>query len=205
MRLSRQRADGTGGFENLSDANDVPQSWLPNGRSLAVVRQSSTTGADILVLDVDNQSTQPFANSAANETSPVFSPDGRWMVYVSDETGRREVYVRAYPGPEGKWQISSGGGVEPAWNRNGREVFYRSGSKMMSVTVQTEQGFAADQPHMLFEGRYRFAPYPTANYDVSLDGQRFLMLKPAEVPITDIHVVLNWINRVDDQLAASEK
>jgi serine/threonine-protein kinase len=158
-----------------------------------------------MILDIDDHSTRPFANSAANETSPAFSPDGRWMLFVSDETGRREVYVRAYPGPEGKWQISSGGGVEPSWNRNGREVFYRAGSKMMSVTVRTEQGFSADQPQVLFEGRYRFAPYPTPNYDVSTDGQRFLMLKPAEAPIAGIHVVLNWLNRVDEQLAATTK
>ena len=89
-----------------------------------------------------------------NESAPQFSPDGHWLAYVSDESGRYETYVQPYPGPGGKRQISTDGGTEPVWNRNGRELFYRSGNKMMAVDITTQPGFAAGKPRMLFEGPY---------------------------------------------------
>jgi eukaryotic-like serine/threonine-protein kinase len=76
---------------------------------------------------------QPFLRTPFNESAPQFSPDGRWLAYVSDESGRYEIYVQLYLGPGGKWQISTEGGTEPVWNRNLRELFYRSGDKMMAV------------------------------------------------------------------------
>jgi eukaryotic-like serine/threonine-protein kinase len=96
-----------------------------------------------------------------------------------------------YPGPGGKWQISTEGGTEPAWNRNGRELFYRSGDKMMAVDIATQPSFAAGKPRVLFAGRYEPTPATFPNYDVSPDGQRFLMLKPGEAAPTQINVVLN--------------
>jgi len=103
--------------------------------------------------------------------------------------------VQPYPGPGGKWQISTEGGNEPAWNPNGRELFYRSGDKMMAVDIATQPGFAAGKPRVLFEGQYARTLFTIPNYDISLDGQRFLMLKPiesAETAPTQINVVLNW-------------
>jgi hypothetical protein len=97
---------------------------------------------------------QPFLRTPFNETAPQFSPDGRWLAYISDESGRDEIYVQPYPGPGGKWEISTEGGTEPVWNPNGQELFYRSGDKMMAVDVTTQLGFAAGKPRMLFEGPY---------------------------------------------------
>jgi eukaryotic-like serine/threonine-protein kinase len=125
------------------------------------------------------------------------SPNGRWLAYASDESGRREIYVRAFPGPGGTWQMSTDGGNEPLWNANGRELFYRNGDAVMSVEVNTAQGFASGKPRVLFTGRYRRGSnwWARPNYDVSPDGQRFLMLKNVggdSPPPTDVAVVLNW-------------
>jgi hypothetical protein len=128
--------------------------------------------------------------------------------YISDESGRYEIYVQPYPGPGGKWQISTEGGMEPVWNRNGRELFYRSGDKMMAVDVTTLPSFSVGKPKMLFEGRYARSPCPTSNYDVSPDGQRFLMLKPTEqeqsTP-TQINVVLNWFEELKRRVPTGTK
>ncbi len=107
--------------------------------------------------------------------------------------------MQPYPGPGGKWQISTDGGVEPVWNRDGRELFYRNGGKMMAVDIATQPGFAAGKPRMLFEGRYQLSPVQTEDYDVSPDGQRFLMLKAneqAQAAPTQINVVLNWFEEL---------
>src|ERR1700676_3906504 len=97
---------------------------------------------------------EQFFRTRFNETTPRFSPDGRWLSYISDESGRYEVYVQPYPGPGGKWQISTEGGTEPVWNPNGRELFYRSGAKMMVVDIATQPNFVPGKPRMLFEGPY---------------------------------------------------
>ncbi|PYV20907.1 MAG: hypothetical protein DMG27_21925, partial [Acidobacteria bacterium] len=131
-----------------------------------------------------------------NESAPIFSPDGRWIAYQSDESGRGEIYVRPFPGPGGKTLISPEGGTQPVWARNGRELFYRNGDKMMAAAVETEPVFAAVKPKLLFEGHYETGIYTyLANYDVSLDGRRFLMIKASEheVAATQINVVLNWL------------
>jgi eukaryotic-like serine/threonine-protein kinase len=103
--------------------------------------------------------------------------------------------VQPYPGPGGKWQISTDGGNEPVWNRNGRELFYSSGDKMMAVEITTEPSFSVGKPRMLFEGPYVGANDTFPGFDVSPDGQRFLMLKPTteqQAAPTQINVVLNW-------------
>jgi serine/threonine-protein kinase len=139
-----------------------------------------------------------FLQTPFNESAPMFSPDGRWMAYGADESGRNEIYVRPYPGPGGKWQISADGGGAAVWNPSGRELFFRSGDRMMAVDVTTQPTFAAGKPRLLFEAR-QYVPNSLVglrpNYDVSPDGQRFLMLKPTqqqETALTQIHVVLNW-------------
>jgi Tol biopolymer transport system component len=151
---------------------------------------------------------QPFLRTQFDEAAPRFSPDGRWLAYVSDESGRYEIYVQPYPGPGGKWQISTEGGTEPVWNPNGRELFYRSSDKMMAVDIATQSGFAAGTPRILFEGRYEPAPFPVANYDVSRDGQRFLVLKlseEAQSAPTQINVVLNWFEELKQKVPTGKK
>src|SRR5579864_6838001 len=196
-----QLADGSGGLEQLAkgDYNQYESSWSPDGQILAFVEANPTTGYDIWVLRMSDRKAQPFLRTRFNEATPRFSPDGRWLAYMSDESGRFEIYVQPYPGPGGKWQISTEGGTEAVWNPNGRELFYRSGNKMMAVDITTQPGFSAGKSRMLFEGQYQPTPTTSPNYDVSSDnGQRFLMLKPVEQAAgpTQINVVLNWFEEL---------
>jgi serine/threonine-protein kinase len=214
-----QLADGSGGLERLTTSEfvQIPGSWSPDGQSLAFSEVNATTGYDIWVVRLGGPSSgsgqvrksEPFLRTQFNEAAPQFSPDGRWLAYISDESGRKEIYVQPYPGPGGKWQISTEGGAEPLWNRNGRELFYRSGKKMMAVEITTKPSFSAGTPKVLFEGQYQSLPtISTPNYDVSPDGQRFLMLKPIEAAQsapTQINVALNWFEELKRRVPTGTK
>jgi len=200
-----QLADGSGGAERLttSNLNDVTSSWSPDGQTLAFQESAPGAGFDLWVFRLSDHKAQPFLQTRFNEISPRFSPDGRWIAYASDESGRYEIYVQPYPGPGGKWQISSEGGTEPVWARNG-ELFYRNGDKMMAVGTTTRSTFSADKPKVLFEGRY--ATYNTMPaYDVTPDGQRFLLAKTSEQGPQEINVVLNWFEELKRSLPAGTK
>jgi Tol biopolymer transport system component len=143
----------------------------------------------------------PFSQQYA-----TFSPDGRWIAYQSNESGRMEIYVRPYPGPGGHDLVSTNGGMEAAWSRDGRELFYREGNRLMVVTVDTSAGFKAGLPRMLFEGYI-----PTIggiNYDVSPDGQRFVMVQGAaqrdEVPFArgEVRLLQNWAEELRARVPA---
>jgi Tol biopolymer transport system component len=208
--LFSQLADGSGGLERLmtSEYAQTPNSWSPDGQLLAFIEIDPTTGYDIWVLRMSDRKAQLFLRTPFNESAPRFSPDGRWLAYVSDESGRYEVYVQPYPGPGGKWQISTEGGTEPVWNRNGRELFYRSGDKMMAVDIASQPSFTAGKPRVLFQGQYLPTPATFPNYDVSPDGQRFLMLKPSEqeqAAPTQINVVLNWFEELKQKVPTGKK
>jgi Tol biopolymer transport system component len=226
MNLFWQLADGSGGLERLTTSENlhIPGSWSPDGRLLAFAEVDPATGYDIWILQMGDTSqgstqipsassgrvpkAQPFLRTPFNEGVPVFSPDGRWLAYISDESGRFEIYVQPYPGPGGKWQISTEGGTEPVWNRNGRELFYRSGDKMMAVDITTQPSFAAGKPKVLFTGQYLPTPGTLSNYDVSPDGQRFLMIKPsvqAQIAPTQINVVLNWFEELKQKVPTGKK
>jgi serine/threonine-protein kinase len=205
-----QLADGSGGLERLatSEYTEAAMSWSPDGQLLAFIEITPTTGIDIWVLRLSDHKAQPFLRTPFNESVPQFSPDGRWLAYISDESGRDEVYVQPYPGPGGKWQISTEGGTEPVWNRNGRELFYRSGDKMMAVDIATQPGFTAGKPRVLFEGQFLPTPATFPNYDVSPDGQRFLMLKPveqAEAAPTQINIVQNWFEELKQKVPTGKR
>jgi eukaryotic-like serine/threonine-protein kinase len=206
-------ADGSSQPQMLGAADSAvdigcgnPGSWAPDGRTLVCTRVGNPeTNIDIVLLNASNSTTQPLLQTRFNEGAPVFSPDGRWLAYASDETGRYEIYVSAFPGPGGKFQISTEGGTEPAWNRNGRELFFRSGDKMMAVDVATQGTFSAGKPKMLFQGLYQPNPTMNANYDVTPDGQRFLMVKPTSVQEsapTQINVVFNWFEELKRRVPA---
>ena len=158
-------------------------------------------------MHLSDRKTQPFLRTPFVEGAPEFSPDGRWLAYVSDESGRFEIYVQPYPGPGGKWQISTDGGAEPVWNRNGRELFFRSGTKMMAVDITTQPAFAAGTPKMLFDRQFVSTPVPQTfrYFDVSSDGQRFLMVKQGEQAPTQISVVLNWIEDLKRRAPAGKQ
>jgi len=211
QNLFWQRADGSGGLERLTISEHVntPSSWSPDGQLLAFWEVNAATGWDIWVLRLKDHKGEPFLRTPFNESVPSFSPDGRWLAYISDESGHFEVYVQPYPGPGGKRQISTDVGTEPVWNPNGRELFYRSGdNKMMAVDIATQPGFTAGKPRMLFEGPYLPTPATFPNYDVSPDGQRLLMLKPieqAQAAPTQINVVLNWFEELKQKVPAGKK
>jgi Tol biopolymer transport system component len=180
----------------------------PDGQLLGYGEINPTTGYDLWVLRMNDRQSQPFLRTPFTESIPQFSPDGHWLAYISNESGRYEVYIQPYPGPGGKWQISTNGGTEPVWNPNGRELFYRDGTKMMSVEISTHAGFTTGKPRILFEGSYLPSPATTPNYDVSRDGQRFLMLKSSntgEQAATEINVVFNWCEELKHRVPISQK
>jgi len=194
-----QASDGSGETDRLttSDYGHAPSSFSPDGQLLSFMEISPQTSRDIWVLRLSDRKAQPFLRTPYEEAAARFSPDGRWLAYASNESGRREIYVQPYPGPGGKWQISTEGGHEPLWNPKGGELFYRSGNKIMALDVKS--GFSAGKPRMLFEGPYLPTNVPAPFYDVSPDGQLFLMLKPVESGTsepTQINVVLNWFEEL---------
>ncbi len=210
VNLFWQLADGSGGLERLTTSENfhAPSSWSSDAQLLAFIEANPTTGYDIWVLRMSDRKALPFLQTPFLESAPRFSPDRRWLAYISDESGHREIYAQPYPGPGGKWQISTEGGTEPVWNPNGRELFYRSGDKMMAVEITEQPSFSVGRPKVLFEGPYQPTPATFPNYDVTPDGQRFLMLKPseaAEVAPTQINVVLNWFEELKQKVPASKK
>jgi serine/threonine-protein kinase len=196
-------ADGASTEEQLTRSitdNPTLSSVSPDGKLAFYSVEHPTMGRDIWVASLDGERNQSvLLQTPFDEVVPKISPDGRWLAYLSNESDRFEVYVRAFPGPGGRWQISTDGAVEPLWARNGRELFYRAGDKVMAVDITTQPSFQAGSPRLLFEGDYTThnAP-PEPNYDVSPDGQRFLMFKAQEEQhgLTQIHVVLNWFEEL---------
>ena len=162
-------------------------------------------GLDLWVHPVSGpRATDPFLQTQFTEAGPKFSPDGRWIAYSSDESGQYEIYVRPYPGPGRKWQVSSGGAEHVLWSRDGRELFYRNGPKFMSVPITLEPDFTAGKPRLLFEGPY--ALVGNQSYEVTRDGKRFLVLEPVEkerAPVTYFNVVLNWFEDVKKKAATA--
>ncbi|HKW25567.1 MAG TPA: protein kinase [Terriglobales bacterium] len=206
-----QPSDGTGQPERLTTGQyaNVPMSWSPDGRALAFIEVNPETGYDLWMLTVKDRKARPFLRTPFNESAPRFSPDGRWLAYISNESGRYEIYVQPFPGPGAKLQISTDGGTEPVWNPRGRELFYRNGDKMMVVDVTaTKTTLTAGKPRLLFEGEYLPTPATTPNYDVSSDGQQFLMVKAGgtgEVAPTQINVVLNWFEELKRRVPSGNK
>ena len=189
-----------------------PESWSPDGRTLAFTQMDDAeSGSDIYVLPLmGDHKPHALIRTKFSEGSPKFSPDGTWLAYSSNESGRPEVYAMAYPGPGPKIQISTDGGTDPVWRRNAKELFYRNRDLMMSVDVATGQTLAASRPKVLWEGRYLAGvgsscgmTGPTsANYDVSADGQRFLMIQDTSpnVECTLLHVISNWSNGLKERV-----
>jgi dipeptidyl aminopeptidase/acylaminoacyl peptidase len=171
----------------------------PDGTTVAFIEERPETAWDILLLDPRSRRVTRFTDSRSNETYPCFSPDGRWIAYVSDETGRGEVYVQASSGRGGKVQISSGGGREPLWSRDGKRLFYLWEDQVWAVDVRIDPEFAAGRPRLLFEK----PGYAHHNYirgwDISTDSQRFLMVKREDresEPVTELVLVQHWLEEL---------
>jgi len=205
--LWMRRVDGSGGETNFTASTmfQVPDSVSPDGKMLAYTMGSATQSA-LMALPLEGEhNPRPLLPGPGNRIEAAFSPDGRWIAYVSDESGVNEVYVQSSTGQGAKSQISSGGGSEPLWARSGRELFYRAGDTMMVTEVTTGAAFSASKPRVLFKGDFegRIGPLlgVSPDYDVSSDGQRFLMIQPEEsakgTPAAPgLHLVLNWFREL---------
>ena len=192
--------DGSGPEERLlaSDGSNYPFAWSHDG-ALIFVWPDPVTLQNISVLGPDDGAKPTtWLQTQFGEGAPALSPDGRWLAYVSNESGRNDIYVRPFRSSGEKSPISIEGGNEPVWSPNGRELFYRNGDAMMAVDVSTGPVFAAGKPRVLFEKRYERTLALWPNYAVSRDGQRFLMVKAldGEETSTQINVVLNWFEEL---------
>lgn len=186
-----QRADGTGEVQKLTDAKNlqVPDSWHPSGKFLAFSGSNPKTGYDVMILPIDGDESSgwkpgkptPFVASPFLERWARFSPDGRWLAYSSNESGRPEVYVRLFPGPGGKWQISSGGGNFPVWSQTRKELLYRADGGFIVSTYATEgDSFRADQPKVWSSGQSLDRGFDNFGFDLHPDGQRLAVIKSPE-------------------------
>ena len=179
------------GSEGLPAGNFRLMDWSRDGRYALV---TSATKPDITLVSVDTGQVAPLIHTAATEVQPRFSPDGRWIAYVSDESGRWEVFVEPFPVSGARSQVSTTGGSQPIWRDNGAELYFLApDGKLMSAAVRTGTTFSSETPRPLFQTRMRptYAPYPV-DYDVAPDGQRFLIrgARPDTGPV--ISIVANW-------------
>ena len=149
--------DGSGRSRTIAGttSGDFPSTVSPDGTTLATARRTAEGLVDIYVLSLaGDPAPRALVTGPAFEGGPQFSPDGRWLAYVSNESGQFQVYLRRYPGPEGRWPVSTGGGTSPLWNHTGNELFYRNGNKMMAVSVATTPDLKLATPRVIFEGPY---------------------------------------------------
>ena len=219
LNLWWTRADGSGGPQRLTESSvdRFPGSWRPDGKILAFFQRTESNN-DILTLPIEGNEKSgwkpgqavPFANSRFQEILPAFSPDGRWLAYTSDESGRLEVYVRPFPGPGGKWQVSTGGGLKAMWSPNGKELFYNTldNNKIMvaSYTASADT-FRAGTPQLWSAGQFTSIGQ-TFNNSLHPDGKRFAVLKMADtgVPATvRVNIVLNWVEELKQKAAAGKR
>jgi eukaryotic-like serine/threonine-protein kinase len=206
-----QLADGTGAVERLTTSpyNQYPKSASPDGKSLVLAEQRPGTREDLMLLALDGkQQTQPLLQTTFNENNGDISPDGRWLAYESDESGRMEVYVRPFPNVDGgRWPISAVGGSRPLWARSGRDLFFvdANGFLMAVPIIQTMPSFRPGKAVKVFDTLYFLGS--ARAYDVSRDGQRFLMIKdnapsadPKPAPTVSMVVVLNWLEELKARL-----
>jgi eukaryotic-like serine/threonine-protein kinase len=170
----------------LNLAGGSPLSWSLDGKTAAYVDQG-----DIWVLTGSGEGeARPFIQSNANETNPSVSPDGRWLAYASDETGRQEIYLRSLTGTGPPYKISTDGGNEPRWA--GTELFFRNGDKLMAFTASPQLPFKASRPVVVFTGPFA-EPSTGGSFDVFPDGKQFVLLDAGKQESTSqIQVLLNW-------------
>jgi eukaryotic-like serine/threonine-protein kinase len=198
--IIQKRLTGSEDEEVLASAFAVPGSkfltdWSRDGKLIAFTGWTRETSDDMWLLSVAERKDRPLLVTPSSERDTVFSPDGRWIAYMSSESSRSEVYVKAFPGPGGKWQVSTAGGLQPRWRRDGQELFYQTlGGRLMAVPVKAGASFEKGSPRELFGANARRTNI--AQYDVFPDGKTFIVNSvvagKASLPLT---LVQNWAAR----------
>ncbi len=174
-----------------------PNDWSRDGKYILYER-----GADLWYVSVPDLKPAEFLKASSTLKTARFSPDGKWVAYSSSESGKWEIYVTSFPGAHGKWQVSNAGGTQPRWRGDGKELFYLSpDDKLMAVPVKTGANFDAGTPTVLFQAYLRETVAATSEqffYDVSRDGQKFLINTQLKAAITPMSVVLNWPSKLNN-------
>jgi serine/threonine-protein kinase len=208
--IYRKPSDGSSEAERLTESTNlqVPSAWSADGRRILFSELNNETGWDVKWLDLETGEVQPLIDSKFHQTEAVFSPDGRWFAYSSNESGRPEIYVSPFPGPGGKWQISATGGNWPCWSRDGSTIYYRStDDTMTAVSVQYgDGGFTAGNPERLFDASGYIADF-FGSYDLAPDAKQFVMLQASGTEEgapnrSQVDFVLNWFEQIE-RLASS--
>jgi serine/threonine-protein kinase len=196
--IYRHRADGEGQPTLIKGTSrlDYPASVTPDGRTLVMLRITSEMGGDILLVPLAGGDPRVVVATRAYEGGPQVSPDGKWLLYVSNESGRMEVFLRPVDGPDRRWPVSTGGGLHPLWSRDGRQIFFRTGQQMRAVDLQAEPDVRLGTPRTLFERRYSFGPNLTVpNFSISRDGKELLLIRE-ESGSGHLSLILNWQQNV---------
>jgi serine/threonine-protein kinase len=201
-----QAADGTGEAERLTESPSIqyPSSVSADGATVILEQQGGSVDVVAMSLSAPRRMTPLIATTTFVERNGDLSGDGQWIAYQSNESGQFEVYVRPFPGVDsGRWQISTGGGAQPKWSANSRELFYVDlEGRIVGVPIKLGAGFAAGNPQVVIDGPYAAFPgFAGRMYDVSRDGQRFLVLKGTDnadddPPPPQIIVVQNWFEEL---------
>jgi Tol biopolymer transport system component len=209
-RVLQTLADGSGVNETLVDTSprSFPTSWSPDGRVLALYTNGVNNTRDVTMLTVagDKRTSAPFVATPFEERGAIFSPDGKWIAYVSNKTGQNDVFARPFPGPGAEVTLSVGGGQEPVWGPSGKELFYRHGSVLQVVRIEaTASELKVSAPARVFDDPFRpdtsGAAGGIANYDIAPDGKHFVMVEEPKTPgagsaTAKLNVVTGWFDEL---------
>ena len=191
--------DGTSDEQQLTRGErlQTPMSWSPDGKYLLYQETDPARANDIWILSVADGKAEPLVAAPLSQIDGIWSPDGRWIAYTSEESGGEEVYVLPFPLTGERWRVSTAGGADPLWSRDGSELFYRTAGKVMAVDVRTSPRFSAGTPRALFDDTFAVSPNFMTGYSVAANG-RFLFSQPVrpDPPTRAVQVVLNWFSEL---------
>jgi len=197
----RRAADGSGAPEHvLERPGQQFEIAVPRTGGVALMREIASAGPDLYTLPLAPAGEpHPWVVTAFSERAPSLSPNAQWAAYVSSESGRDEIYVRAFPEAKGRWQVSAGGGTEPLWSRDGRTIYYRHADTLFATTVQTRPGFSVGPRHVVFTTQFQEL-INHANYDRDPRTGGFVAMADSEDNATALVVVLNWFEEVRQRM-----
>jgi serine/threonine-protein kinase len=212
LNIYMRSADGTGGVKRLTESEFIqwPHSWSGDGKELVFVERNFDTGYDIWAVPIDgSKAPRPLLQTPTNENNPDVSKDGRWIAYQSNESGQYEIYVQPFPGLSGKWQVSKSGGNQACWSRDGKWLYFRHGVQMLRASITTEPELRIGTPEVVFESDAVVLASEARNYDISADGNQFLVLTSIEggersTLNRELIIVENWFEELKRVAKPSE-